>query len=377
MEKGACDKPSILQEDVFNRKNNRTKVGRLRRPVKWRTVEVDWDEFGIKQTWSDGSDGSIDQEMNSRTKVGRGSTEDIQEIDLSDCIEDEKEIFDRHAIIAKILGPKLPRRDIQTWVLENWGSNVRVKFLPKGFFVAVFSCEEDRNHTITLKNWFGKEHPLYIQPWVSNFDPTENATYDKPMWICLYNLSIEYWSEGCLEMIGRSLGTLLEIDGEIVEGDLYTYARLKVAATRTIPSEVLLHIADRNWKQQIEIEKEIEVCHRCGSKLHTMVNCLGSCNGKEEQNYCSNTPTKNTPIGYEQILGNDTVVYPNEVPTVEEVLQFSESNTADQGNDDDDLSIVEPRHISQSANIILGREKATKEGRVTKQFGRRGQKKRA
>ncbi|GLJ29717.1 hypothetical protein SUGI_0586240 [Cryptomeria japonica] len=385
-------------EDAFDRKNNKAKAARLRRPVKWRTVEVDWDEFGIKRTWSEGSDGSIDRETNRHTKVGRGSVDDIQEIDLSDCIEDEKEIFDRHAIIAKFLGPKLPRKDIQTWVLENWGSHVRVKFLPKGFFVAVFSCEEDRNHTITLKNWFRKEHPLYIQPWVPNFDPTEMATYDKPMWIRLYNLPIEYWSEGCLEMIARSLGTLLEIDEEIVEGDLYTYARLKVAAIRTIPSEIMLHTADGNWKQQIEIEKEIEVCSRCGSKLHNIVNCRmfvrfvrkafkrsgkkieqvwrakektqgleilllegpRRSNGKEEQNDCSNTPTKNTPFGDEQILGNVSMVCPNEVPTVEEELQFSESDTAEQGSDDDDLNIIEPRHISQSANIILGREKATR-----------------
>ncbi|GLJ07515.1 hypothetical protein SUGI_0068620 [Cryptomeria japonica] len=356
MEEEAWDKPSDLQEDAFGRKNNRAKAVRLRRPIKWHTME---------------------------------------EIDLSDCIEDEKEIFDRHAIIAKILGPKLPRKDIQTWVLENWGSHLRVKFLPKGFFVVVFSCEEDRNHTITLKNWFQKEHPLYIQPWVLNFDSTEMATYDKPMWICLYNLPIKYWSEGCLEMIRRSLGMLLEIDEEIVEGDLYTYTRIKVVAIREIPSEIMLHMTDGNWKQQLEIEKEIEVCPWCGRKLHFITNCRmfkrkafkpsgkkieqvwrakeksqgqeifllegpRSSNGKEEHNGCLNTPSKNTPIGDDQILGNDIVVYPNEELTVEENLQFSESDTIDQGSDDANLNTIEPRHISQSVNIILGRAKATR-----------------
>ncbi|GLJ23932.1 hypothetical protein SUGI_0454810 [Cryptomeria japonica] len=153
-------------------------------------------------------------------------------------------------------------------------------------------------------------------------------------------------------MIGRSLGTLLEIDEEIVEGDLYTYARLKVAAIRTIPPEIMLHIADGNWKQQIEIEKEIEEI--------ILLEGPRSSNGKEEQNDCSNTPTKNTPFGDEQILGNASLVCPNEVPTVEEELQFSELDTVEQGSDDDDLNIVEPRHISQSPNIILGRAKATR-----------------
>ncbi|GLJ27576.1 hypothetical protein SUGI_0540940 [Cryptomeria japonica] len=114
------------------------------------------------------------------------------------------------------------------------------------------------------------------------------AAYGKPVWIHLYNLPIEYWSEACLEMIGRSFGTLLEIDEEIVEGDLYAYARVIIAAIKATPPSVMFLTANGNWKQHIEIEKEIE------------------------------------------------------------------------GSDDDDLNIVDPRHINQSENIILGREKATR-----------------
>ncbi|GLJ52594.1 hypothetical protein SUGI_1119290 [Cryptomeria japonica] len=90
-----------------------------------------------------------------------------------------------------------------------------VRFLPKGFFVVVFPNEEDRDHIITLQNWFQNVHPLYIQLWTLNFDPTSMVTYDKPVWIRLYNLPIEYWNKACLEMIKRSLGTLLEIDEEL------------------------------------------------------------------------------------------------------------------------------------------------------------------
>ncbi|GLJ40268.1 hypothetical protein SUGI_0827230 [Cryptomeria japonica] len=270
-----------------------------------------------------------------------------------------------------------------------------VKFLPKGFFVAVFPCKEDRDHIITLQNWFRKDHPLYIRPWSPNFDPTSMAAYDKPVWIHFYNLPIEYWSEACLEMIGRSLGTLLEIDEEIVEGDLYTYARLKIAAIKTIPSSVMLHTADGNWKQHIEIEKEIEVCSRCGSKFRNTANCkmfvrkafkrpgekseqvwrtkekthvqetlflegpkISNC--KEKQDAYSSTLIENTSLDDKQIPNNGVVVYPIDEPVVEEDLQISESNIAEQGSDEDDLNIMDPRHISQSANIILERAKTTR-----------------
>ncbi|GLJ36868.1 hypothetical protein SUGI_0744910 [Cryptomeria japonica] len=97
-----------------------------------------------------------------------------------------------------------------------------IKFLPKGFFVSIFPKEEDRDHIISLQNWFLDDHPLYIQPWSPNFDLTSLAVYDKLVWIRLYNLPIEYWSEACLETIKRSLGTLLEIYEDIIEGN-YTH----------------------------------------------------------------------------------------------------------------------------------------------------------
>ncbi|GLJ44291.1 hypothetical protein SUGI_0926940 [Cryptomeria japonica] len=80
-------------------------------------------------------------------------------------------------------GPKFPRKDILAWVENNWGKHIMIKFLPKGFFVAVFLEEEDRDHIISLQNWFLNEYPLYIQPWSPKFDPTSLMFYDKPVWI--------------------------------------------------------------------------------------------------------------------------------------------------------------------------------------------------
>ncbi|GLJ53945.1 hypothetical protein SUGI_1152900 [Cryptomeria japonica] len=148
-----------------------------------------------------------------------------------------------------------------------------IKFLPKGFFVAVFLEEKEQNHVLYLKNWFLNNHPVYMQPWSPNFDPTSLDVYDKPVWILLYNLPIEYWSETSLEKIGRTLGTLLEIDEDIIEGDLYTYGRLKIVVVKTIPSSVILLSTNGEWKQQIEVEKEIRACSRCRILFHNSDKC--------------------------------------------------------------------------------------------------------
>ncbi|GLJ42574.1 hypothetical protein SUGI_0882530 [Cryptomeria japonica] len=194
-------------------------------------------------------------------------------IDLTEEIETGKAMLDRHAIIAKIIGPNLPRKTVQEWVMENWGMHVMIKFMPKGFFVAVFPEEEERDHIINLKNWYLNNHPIYMQPWIPNFDPTTQAIYKKPIWIHLYNLPIEYWSEESLEKIGRSLGTLSEIDNGIIEDNLYTYAHMKIAVVKKIPTSITLVTTDGDWKQLLEEEEDISPCTRCGSLLHKPINC--------------------------------------------------------------------------------------------------------
>ncbi|GLJ24945.1 hypothetical protein SUGI_0477430 [Cryptomeria japonica] len=141
-------------------------------------------------------------------------------------ISTEKVPWEDFAVIARIIGPKLSRVEINNWVSKNWGDDIVVKYIPKGFFVFVFSQESERCRILNQENWFVNGNPIYLQPWSLNFDPTPLAVYDSPVWIQLYNLLIEYWDDVVLEKIGRSLGTLLEVDEEIIENDLYKFARL-------------------------------------------------------------------------------------------------------------------------------------------------------
>ncbi|GLJ47619.1 hypothetical protein SUGI_1005820 [Cryptomeria japonica] len=145
--------------------------------------------------------------------------------------------------------------------------------MPKGFFVAIFAEKEIRNQILNSKNWFLDNLPLYIQPWTPNFNPTRLAVYETLVWIRLFNLQIEYWGDQCLEKIGRTLGTLLEIDEGIVESDLYIYARMKIEVVEQIPPQTNLRTANGVWNQGIKIEKELSVCQRCGRKTHQAKRC--------------------------------------------------------------------------------------------------------
>ncbi|GLJ45444.1 hypothetical protein SUGI_0956930 [Cryptomeria japonica] len=173
-------------------------------------------------------------------------------------------------VIARITSPKKSKQNIKHWIKGNWGNQVVVKFIPKGFFVAIFIEKGTRDQILSSKNWFFDNLPLNIQPWTPNFNPSRLAVYENPIWIRMFNLPIEYWGDQCLEKIVCTLGTLQENDEEIIESDSYIYARMKIVV---VESHINLRTANGIWKQGIEIEKELSVCQRCGSKTHQDNRC--------------------------------------------------------------------------------------------------------
>ncbi|GLJ44141.1 hypothetical protein SUGI_0920530 [Cryptomeria japonica] len=242
------------------------------------------------------------------------------------------------------------------------------------------------------------------QSWSPNFYPTQLVIYDKPIWIRLYNLPSEYWSNPSLERIGRTLGTLLEIDEAIIDIDLYTYARLKIAAVKEIPASISIVTKEGRWVQHVEIEKDITPCTRCGSRLHTIERC-----GMFVKKAFKKPPIKPNKLWNQKPLGNSEMlllngpesnninlhlkdlsqenIIPSKVPIsnntpthvpsdhsspppapnqddIKEDMLSMEGFESSWPNDDtknlDDLDILDPRCISQFTNALLGRTKGSK-----------------
>ncbi|GLJ28168.1 hypothetical protein SUGI_0553330 [Cryptomeria japonica] len=203
---------------------------------------------------------------------GRGGHAEEIRIDLSKELKEDVVFWEEYAVIAKIIGLNWLRKDIIKWVECNWGKRTMIKFIAKVFIVVLFEEVEERNHVLTDRNWFINTHVVYIQPWMPHFDPTLLAVYSEPIWICLYNLPIEYWSEELWEKIGRTFGTLLEIDFDDVE-DICKCARMRIATVKSIPESITLVSKYREWTQKVEIEKELARCPRCGRKFHGKKEC--------------------------------------------------------------------------------------------------------
>lgn len=212
----------------------------------------DYQYRGPRGGYGRGFRGNMDSNIPPRAETN--SIESIMNIDLPVEIEEDIALWREMAIIGRFIGARITRMQTRDWIRENWSQDVVLKFIPKGFFIAVFREETVRNKILNQQNWvFGVAH-LYLQPWQPNFDPVSLAMYKEPIWIRLYNLPMEYWGDSSLECIGRSLGTLLVVDEEIIENDSYLYARIKIVAVKKVPSFIYLKADERSWKQQVEVE---------------------------------------------------------------------------------------------------------------------------
>ncbi|GLJ22444.1 hypothetical protein SUGI_0422460 [Cryptomeria japonica] len=197
----------------------------------------------------------------------------IQVIELREEIEEDIEFLKDLVIIYRFIGPRADRKIVQRWIEDTWKTPQITKFMLKGFFIVVFATEEERQKILDGGLWTMKNKPLYIQKWYQNFNPLKTEPYENPIWICLNNLPMEYLSEEALENIGRSMGTLMEIDAEIATGNSYLYARMKLAAVRRIPQVIKLRSHGLDWIQAIEIEEDKHLCSICGRRNHDTDKC--------------------------------------------------------------------------------------------------------
>ncbi|GLJ29913.1 hypothetical protein SUGI_0591380 [Cryptomeria japonica] len=208
----------------------------------------------------------------SNPKEGQVLEEEQTVVDLREEIDEDSQLWNNHAIIARIIGLNWSRKNIKLWVAESWGNRVVIKFIPKGFFVVLFEDSTERERILNQEIWYADKHAVYLQPWKPNFNPIPLLVYSNPIWINMYNLPIEYWGESYLGKIGRTLGSVLEIDFDD-EGELCKLIKIKVAAVKKIPEYICLQTSNGIWRQRLEIEKERRVCSRCGNKSHGIEDC--------------------------------------------------------------------------------------------------------
>ncbi|GLJ36205.1 hypothetical protein SUGI_0726750 [Cryptomeria japonica] len=283
--------------------------------------EDEWNNQGPKHTCCNNDDISKEKDDAPNQNTTKGSnTPRRVEIDLTEEAIDDKGIWEDLAVIARIIGPKKSRRIINPWIKNNWDSQTVVKFLLKGFFVAIFTEKGIRDQILSSKSWYFENFSLYIQPWTPNFNPLKLTVYETPVWIKLYNLPIEYWGDSSLEKIGCS---------------------------RKEDKEKAIWLKKVNEQKQ----KPPKIKPLLDARMHPEPNPQ-PCQVKSEIN------------NVEGAVIPSQILFPmpgsQAVNIAKECTSDTEGSSSDREGEDDVLDSLDPRCISQSANTLLGRAKGVK-----------------
>ncbi|GLJ35926.1 hypothetical protein SUGI_0720860 [Cryptomeria japonica] len=260
--------------------------------------------------------------------------------------------------------------------------------------MVLFEDPVEREHILNQEKWFADKHEVYVQPWKPNFNPIPLLVYSNPVWINLYNLPIEYWGESYLGKIGRALGSVLEINFDD-EGELCKMVKIKVAAIKKILEYICLQTANGVWRQRLEIDKERKGCYRCDSKFHDTENCrmflwkARRPSRNPEQMWKKKPDKKSMDM---EVKVNEEIFDKNKEKSGNSLNEIAEKHAnAEKGfieenisqkedteyeldresgedlDQEDVLENVDPRCISQSTNILLGKGKGSRGRRSNRQ----------
>lgn len=98
-----------------------------------------------------------------------------------------------HALIGKFIGIWPTERALRSWISTKWKpkGHITLHLGPKGFFIAIFNCLEDRNRILDGGPYFFNFAGLYLKGWVERFNPDKEDLNYAPVWIRLYSLPWE------------------------------------------------------------------------------------------------------------------------------------------------------------------------------------------
>lgn len=172
---------------------------------------------------------------------------------------------------------------VRNWCESHWGKSTMLKTLPNGFYLVICLTARDKDWIFNSGPFLMGGKDFFLKDWTPNFNPKTKPIMEVPLWICLYNLSHEYWDEETLREIGNKLGTFVKEDEVILNKDFSMYARICILwqAAHPLPRMVELKSGEGTWRQLLEMEEEVEMCSLCKGVGHPVGECSQWEKGKD------------------------------------------------------------------------------------------------
>ena len=126
------------------------------------------------------------------------------------------------------LGRRLPYSLVHKAASKFWDNAGLVNTLAtdQGTFYFQFESSAAVETVLEGGPWYVAGKPLILQQWTPHLSIEKNKVFRVPVWVCFYNVPLEYWNQQGLSYIASMIGKPIQVDRMTAIRGRITYARI-------------------------------------------------------------------------------------------------------------------------------------------------------
>ncbi|GAV92726.1 DUF4283 domain-containing protein [Cephalotus follicularis] len=153
-----------------------------------------------------------------------------------------------NAIVAFLVGKKLPGKNVKEILTRKWGSVGTFSFhmVGSGVFMIKFENGQARDWVLANGPWDVWGYNLALRPWRKDMSLELGDCRTMPVWVKLRNVPVQYWNKIGLSYIASVLGKPLHMDTNTTHRHALMFARVCVdmPATSSFQESIILELVD-------------------------------------------------------------------------------------------------------------------------------------
>ncbi|CAL5358386.1 unnamed protein product [Camellia sinensis] len=162
-----------------------------------------------------------------------------------------------NALVGYFIDKRFSFHYVKTWAEKLWGNLLEdVVSIDNGFFIFKVKSEEAMDTILEDGPYYVGARLIVIKKWQPGLKLTKCEFSSVPLWVKLYNVPLELWSEEGLGYIASILGTPLYLDEPTFKRSRLTFARIciEVPANKEIPKSFKINLG---YGDPYEIQVEV------------------------------------------------------------------------------------------------------------------------
>jgi hypothetical protein len=194
-----------------------------------------------------------------------------------DMFEDGCELW-KSTLVGHFVGQKLLYPVVNSIAKRIWGSYGLLDVLSSdnGFFLFTFDSVDHATNVLERAPWHMANRPLVLKCWQPNMQFLKDDLARVPVWVRLYNVSLEYWTVKRLSCVASAIGVPLHANHTTLLHKRLSYTRVcvEIDASKMLVKEYDLRCPNGLF---ITISADYEwipsKCSNCNVFGHTTAIC--------------------------------------------------------------------------------------------------------